>query len=117
MNDLQRRLLADIDAGISRRQIARRAGVADGTIRNVLSGQQVSHATYKRIAENYLKIPVDEVLRMAGILPSIGPDGTPDRDWLLAKIYDVFSRLSDADKARMLAEGMRLLEEQERDET
>jgi len=95
MNDLQRRLLVEIDGGLSRRQIAERSGVSEGTIRNILLGKRAHAESYVLLAD-YLKLPSDQVFRMAGVLPPREVDGKFTRDFLLSRLYDVLSRLPES---------------------
>jgi len=84
VNELVRRLKQDVTDGRSRRQIAERADLSDATIRKLLAGGQAKHEVYQKLAENYLHVPVEEVYRMAEILPPVyGPDGKFNRTWLL----------------------------------
>lgn len=109
MNELIRRLTHDIEQGLSRRQIASKAGVSDATIRKILVGKQVQIEMYERLAENYFRLPKEEVLRMAGILPSMYDEqGEFSRDFLLAKIWEVLNRLPEEAQALALAEVLRI---------
>lgn len=67
--ELALRLERDLSEGLSRRDIARKAKVSEGTIRNALDSKPLTHDTVERLAKFYLKVPVDEAYRMAGILP------------------------------------------------
>lgn len=109
MNELIRRLTHDIEQGLSRRKIASKAGVSDATIRKILAGKQVQIEMYERLAENYFHLPAEEIYRMAGILPSMYDDeGNFTRDFLLAKIWELLSRLPEDGQALALAEIIRI---------
>jgi transcriptional regulator with XRE-family HTH domain len=111
MNELEKRLLSDIENGKSRRQIALKAGVSLATIRKILRGEKVKHYLYEKLATNYLHLPIDEVYRMAGMLPPMySPGGWLNRDWMLGKIWEAVARLSDSDQALVLAEVLRISE-------
>lgn len=108
MNDLIRRLLSDIEDGTSRRRIADRIGVSEGTIRNLLDGKKVKVDVYERLADGYLRLPREEVFRMAGVLPPMYTDGHINRTWLLSKLWDVLTRLPEEDQALVLSEAIKL---------
>ncbi|MBN1430429.1 MAG: hypothetical protein JXB07_18815 [Anaerolineae bacterium] len=107
MTELSERLKIEIENGTSARAIGRKAGMSDNTVRRALSGQSLDHATIEKFAA-YLHLPVDEVYRMAGILPPMYTDGKVNRTWLLSKLWDVLSRLPEEDQALILSEAIRL---------
>lgn len=67
--NLKKRLEDDMQSGLSRRDIAKRANVSEGTIRNILDGKDVSTEVLAKFADHYFHIPVDEVFRMVGLIP------------------------------------------------
>ena len=111
MNDLVRRLQEDIDGGLSRRQIADKAGVSEGTIRNILKGKTVKYDVYERLADKYLHLPREEVYRMADVLPSMHKGGHLNRDWLLSQLWAALTQLTDAEQAEVLSHVLRLAEQ------
>jgi transcriptional regulator with XRE-family HTH domain len=76
MNELARRLKQDIDSGLSRYEIADKARVSEATVRNALQGRGLSHATLESFAKHYFKMPIDEVYRMADLIPPRDLDET-----------------------------------------
>lgn len=53
---------------LSMRALAVYAGISHSTVRRVLAGEEVDHKTLAALAE-YLNIPIENVYRMAGLLP------------------------------------------------
>jgi transcriptional regulator with XRE-family HTH domain len=113
MNELMRRIQADIDDGRSRRWIAERAGISDATIRQLLAGHVAKIGIYEKLATNYFKVPVDDVLRWAELLPQ---DDKITISWSLRRIIDVLSRLPESEQAAILSDVLRKIEQREASE-
>lgn len=69
VTELMRRLEADLDSGLSRRDIAKRAKVSEGTVRNALEGRLLSAEIIEKFARNYFRISLEEMYRVAGAIP------------------------------------------------
>lgn len=71
-NTLSSRILKALDErGWSQAELARRAGVAHGTISNLINGNKgVGESTLNAIA-NAFHIPAVEVFRQAGLIPKV----------------------------------------------
>ena len=107
MTELAERIRREIDEGKSLRQIGDAAGLAANTVRRVRDDKDVDHKTMEKLAA-YFRLPIDELYRMAGILPPMYIDGHINRSWLLEKLWDVLSRLEEEDQALVLAEAIRI---------
>lgn len=79
----------------------------DGKSIRALDGLKLDTSIVDKFAA-YLHLPVDEVYRMAGILPPMYTDGKINRTWLLSKLWDVLTRLPEEDQALVLSEAIKL---------
>jgi transcriptional regulator with XRE-family HTH domain len=96
MTELASRIQQDIESGLSQRQIAKKANVSEGTIRNALQGKNLSHDVLINFAK-YLKVSIEETYRMAGLFP---PPKEQSRYMNLA--MHLFSQLPEQYQARLL---------------
>lgn len=96
--ELARILERDLAEGLSRRDIARKAKVSEGTIRNALDGKTLTHDVLERLAKFYLKVPIDEAYRMAGVFP---PHDSP-RTAGIVLIEHLFEQLPEDDQAEII---------------
>lgn len=107
VTELSDRLQREIQDGRSLREIGRKAGLSATTIGKVLAGKEIDRSTIEKLS-GYLHLPIEEVYRMAGFLPPMYEDGILSRGWMLSKLWEVLSRLTEADQALVLAEAIRL---------
>lgn len=116
MTELSDRLKRDLEDGQSIRGIGRKAGMSNSTVRRAIQGEPLDHGTIEKFAK-YLKLPINEVYQMAGLLPPMyDQSGRLSRDFLLSKLWEVLARLPESDQALVLAEAIRLSEKYNRDE-
>lgn len=96
--ELARLLENDLAEGLSRRDLARKAKVSEGTIRNALDGKPLTHEMLERFAKFYFKVPIEEMYRMAGIFPT---DDT-HRGEAIRIIEYLMAKLPEADQQEIL---------------
>lgn len=72
--------------GISQAELARRSGVTQGTISRIMGGERNIGNDVATSISQALKLPLEEVMRAAGLLPQI-PKATAKKDELLY-LYD-----------------------------
>ena len=85
------------ERNLSIRAFATYANLAHATVRRILAGEQVDAATLNKIAD-YLKLPVDTVYRMAGVLPQ-----EEERKQDIIRVIDhLVARLPESDQEEIL---------------
>lgn len=85
------------ERNLSVRAVAADAGLAHGTIQNILAGKPVDHKTVQKLA-SYLNMPVDVLYRMAGVLP---PE-EEQREEILRMIEYLMRKLPESDQQEIL---------------
>lgn len=96
--ELARCLEKDLAEGLSRRDIAKKAHVSEGTIRNALEGKPLTHEVLDRLARFYFKVPIDDMYRMAGLFP---PESN-SRTAAIRLIEHLFEQLPDSDQQEII---------------
>jgi len=104
--DFARWLNAFRQDGESERGFARRLGIESQTLRRIYEGRVAHQKTLMAIARA-INLPPEEVFRQAAGLTEIR---LHDRSWLLSKLIEALSMLTDAEQAEILAHVLRLAE-------
>lgn len=86
-----------IERNLSIRAFATYANLAHATVRRILAGEHVDNATLQKLAD-YLKLPIDTVYRMAGVLPT---EEEHKRE-LVRVIEHLLARLPESDQEEIL---------------
>jgi transcriptional regulator with XRE-family HTH domain len=94
--------------GWSMRELARRAGVSGASISLLISGQMSLSADMSRKLAQALDVPLEEVMRRAGILPPEPPE-TPS----LIEAMRHFARLSKEQQKQMVIQMKALADAEE----
>lgn len=80
------------------------------TVRRAKDGLELDHATLEKFAQ-YFKVPLEEIYRMAGNLPSMyTPNGRINRSWLMSELVKAVEMLTEAEQAEIYAHALRLAE-------
>jgi transcriptional regulator with XRE-family HTH domain len=77
------------ERGWSIREVSRRAGISHTTVAQILSGHRAASAAACIALARALRVPSEDVLRRAGLLPD-----TPVDDFQVSRLYDYYKRLS-----------------------
>jgi len=111
--ELAKRLEQELREGWSRSEIARKSKVSEGTIRNALEGKPLSREVLERLAKFYFKVPVDQMYRMAGILP---PEPS-QRAEVIRLIELLFEKLPASDQQEIVDIVRMKVERREKEQT
>lgn len=111
MTELSNRIKNEVDKGISIRAIARKAGMSDNTVRRARDGYELDRATKEKFSR-YFKVPIEEVYRMAGDLPSKYDDaGDLNDNYIMSEMWKAINQLTYSEQLRIYSEIMGMLEE------
>lgn len=97
--------------GWSYREFARRAGISSGTVSNVLSEKVRPSWEFYEGTSRALNMPVEDVLRQAGLLPP-----KHDDEPTVKQLIHLFTQLSDEEQEIILVTAEALLERKKRKE-
>lgn len=89
-------------------ELARRAGVSRAAISDVISGKRNMGTELAQSVAEALKAPVEEVYRVAGILPS-----SPPKDETLYRIEHLYHTLKEPASKQRALEFLEFLSQQE----
>lgn len=84
---------------LSQRALALHVGVSNGTISRLLRGKPADHETLRKLSE-YLSTPLEDLYRMAGMLPP-EPERN-ERQELIELILYLLGRLPEKDQAEIV---------------
>lgn len=104
--DFARWLHAFRQDGESERGFARRLGIESQTLRRIYEGRVAHQKTLMAIAKA-INLPPEEVFRQAAGLTEIR---LTDHSWLMSKLIEGLSMLTNAEQAEILAHVLRLAE-------
>jgi len=96
--------------GWTNSELARRANVVPSTVSTILSGQKKPGKTFCAGVARAFGLPVDQVMRLAGLLPSLP---LPDNDPTLKELYEIGRQLTGAERKRLLNVALLYLREQQ----
>ena len=87
------------DRGWSNRELARRAGVSHTSMNDVVSGQGAITAKFCRKISRALKVPLEETMRRAGLLPGFFVD---DEALTFRELLAIINELPDDARKELL---------------
>lgn len=110
MTELAKKLEQQVRDGLSIRAIGRKAGMSNSTVRRALAGQELDRSTLEKFA-HYFKVPIEEIYRWAGDIPSMyNSEGQLNRTWLLSELWKALGMLTESEQAEVYAHVLRLRE-------
>lgn len=84
---------------LSQRSLALHIGVSNSTVNRLIKGKPADHETLRKLSE-YLSIPLEDLYRMAGMLPP-EPERN-ERQELIELILYLLGRLPEKDQAEIV---------------
>ena len=85
------------DRGWDQAELVRRSGMSSGTISRIITGSRKPGTDATKGIARALKMPVEEVMRKAGLLP-VPAGATADDLRSLAELYKKIEKLSGRDR-------------------